>query len=93
MAMAVPVVATSVGGPAEIVRDGVDGYVLPPREPERWARTVAELLADPECRATLGRAGHQRARAEFAPSAHAERVGAIYRDVLERNAPRRRRWP
>jgi glycosyltransferase involved in cell wall biosynthesis len=82
MAMAVPVVVTSVGGPAEIIRDGVDGRVLPPREPELWARAIGDLLADPAGRARLGEAAARRAREEFSPGAHAERVGEIYDDVL-----------
>ncbi|MGH2804504.1 MAG: glycosyltransferase family 4 protein, partial [Thermoleophilaceae bacterium] len=36
MAMGIPVAATSVGGPAEIVRDGCDGLLLPPRDPPAW---------------------------------------------------------
>jgi glycosyltransferase involved in cell wall biosynthesis len=86
MAMAVPVVVTSVGGPAEIVRDGVEGRVLPPREPGLWARAVAGLLADPESRSGLGHAGAKRARQGFSPEAHAARVGEIYDDVLRRHA-------
>ena len=35
MALGVPVVATDVGGPREIIEDGREGYLLPPREPRR----------------------------------------------------------
>jgi glycosyltransferase involved in cell wall biosynthesis len=84
MAMAVPVVVTSVGGPAEIVRDGVEGRVLPPHEPDLWAQVVGDLLADPADRARLGEAGARRAREAFSPESHAGRVGEIYADVLRR---------
>jgi glycosyltransferase involved in cell wall biosynthesis len=63
MAMGVPVLATSVGGPAEIVSDGVEGRLLPPKAPDRWARAAAELLDDPEKRRALGAAGRERAAA------------------------------
>ena len=46
MAMGVPVISTSVGGPAEIIRAGVDGLLLPPCSPELWADRVAPLLSD-----------------------------------------------
>src|SRR5205085_2569430 len=37
MAMEVPVLATDVGGPRELVREGQDGRLLPPRAPQAWA--------------------------------------------------------
>jgi L-malate glycosyltransferase len=70
MAMGVPVVATDVGGPAEIVRDGVDGLLLPPREPARWADAVERLLADPALRQQMGASGRERAHAEFGAERH-----------------------
>ncbi|HEV3001377.1 MAG TPA: glycosyltransferase family 4 protein, partial [Solirubrobacteraceae bacterium] len=86
LAMEVPVVATNVGGPAETVRDGVDGVLLPPRRPGRWARAIAELLADPERRVAMGRAGAERVRGELGARAHAERIRAAYGAVLARAA-------
>ncbi len=46
MAMGCLVAATSVGGPAEIVSDGVDGLLLAPRQPWRWAEALQAVLAD-----------------------------------------------
>ena len=40
MAMGLPVVATAEGGPAEVIEDGVDGFLVEPRQPARWAETV-----------------------------------------------------
>lgn len=82
LAMEVPVVATSVGGPVEIVRDGVDGVLLPPRQPDRWARAIAALLADSERRAAMGRAGAERVRADLGARAHAARIRDAYDAVL-----------
>jgi len=60
MAAGIPVVASPVGVNAEVVSDGVCGYLA--RTPAEWSDRLARLLADPELRARLGRAG--RARAE-----------------------------
>jgi glycosyltransferase involved in cell wall biosynthesis len=78
MAMRVPVVATDVGGPAEIVRDGVDGLLLAPRQPERWADVVERLLADPALRLEMGRKGRDRVRAEFGAERHVAALLDIY---------------
>jgi glycosyltransferase involved in cell wall biosynthesis len=80
--MGIPVVATNVGGPAEIVRDGVDGVLLAPRDHRRWTRAVAELLDDPGLRGRMGASGRERARTEFAPSVHGRLVRQIYERVL-----------
>lgn len=82
MAARVPVVATSEGGPAEILTDGRTGILLPPREGGRWADAVGGLLASPARRAELA----ARAREEvagYAVEAHVERVLSLYRRVLE----------
>ena len=65
MAMEVPVLATSEGGPAESIREGVEGHLLPPRDPAAWVEPAARLLADPQLRAEMGRAGRVRATEGF----------------------------
>ena len=82
MAMAVPVVATSVGGPPEIIEDSVDGVLLPPKRPEVWAEVVADLLADPRRRADLGRRGREKALARFSREQHVAAMLEIYRQAL-----------
>ena len=65
MALEVPVVATSVGGPSEIVEDGRDGYLVPPRRPQEWADAIRRVLRTPDHRAAMGRAGRERVQREF----------------------------
>lgn len=49
-----PVAATNIPGIDDIVEDGVSGALCPPRDPERFADTLAELLADGNLRARFG---------------------------------------
>jgi glycosyltransferase involved in cell wall biosynthesis len=58
MACEVPVVASRVGGIPEIVRDGVEGLLVPPGDPAALAWALRRLLADPACALRMG----QRAR-------------------------------
>lgn len=59
------VVATDVGGTAEVVREGVDGYLVPPRNPEALARQMLDLLQDRARRESMGREGQLRVQQQF----------------------------
>ncbi len=61
MASGVPVVATRVTGIPEAVEDGGTGRVLEPGRPEALAAALAELLANPDLRRSMGAAARARA--------------------------------
>lgn len=82
MAMGVPVIATDVGGPAEIIRDGIDGLLLPPRRPEVWAGAVRSLIAEPDRRREMGRRGREHAVARFGVERHVQAVLEAYERAL-----------
>ena len=54
------ITCTDSGGPAELVSDGVNGYVCAPR-PEPIATAMSELMQDSQLAARMGRLGHERA--------------------------------
>jgi glycosyltransferase involved in cell wall biosynthesis len=81
MASGACVLATTEGGPAEFMTDGEDGRLLAPRDPQRWARAILDLLADEPARRRLGERAAVRARA-FDRDAHAAAVRAFYDAVL-----------
>lgn len=83
MAMETPVIATSVGGPAEVIEDGVSGTLVQPRDTGAWARSIAELVSSPELRASMAASARRRAL-DFAPEAHIEHILAAYRSVAGR---------
>jgi glycosyltransferase involved in cell wall biosynthesis len=86
MAMGTPVAATAVGGPAEIVTDGRDGQLLPPRRPDLWADAVGELLEEPERMRQMAQRGRDRAR-DFSLAAHVDAVLRVYRQVSSGTDP------
>jgi glycosyltransferase involved in cell wall biosynthesis len=60
-----PVVATRAGGPLEIVQDGITGYLVRLGDVDHLARTLRELLKQPQRMREMGRAGRKRAQATF----------------------------
>jgi glycosyltransferase involved in cell wall biosynthesis len=81
MAAGRPVVASAVGGLADLVVDGVTGILVPPGDAAALRSAIQQLLADPLLRARMGGEGRKRAAAYSADVAVAawERV---YREVL-----------
>jgi len=65
MAAGLPSVATRVGGNAEAVRDGQDGLLVEPGDPDALADAMVRLLRDESLRRTMGRSAAQRARQLF----------------------------
>jgi len=78
MALEVPVLATSVGGPAEIISDGREGYLLPPDAPAEWATAIRRVAEQPERARELGRAGRARAQQAFGVEHHTRAMLDVY---------------
>jgi glycosyltransferase involved in cell wall biosynthesis len=75
------VVASEVGGIPELIRDGVDGVLVPPRDHGRLASTIEALLDDPLRRHALGESARARALAEFTPARERAAWLRCYREV------------
>jgi len=83
MAAGLPVIASAAGGPAEIIKDGVDGLLYEPGNVEALAGLLRRLSSDAELRTRLGQAARLRAR-DFAPDVIAGQIVDVYRSILER---------
>jgi glycosyltransferase involved in cell wall biosynthesis len=88
-----PVVATRVGGVPEIVRDGIEGLLVPPGDPTALADALLTLLRDPGLRERMGSAGRERQRTEFDLRVMVDRLEALYESLFARTErARRERW-
>lgn len=82
MALAVPVIATSVGAVPEAVEDGRTGYLVPVARPAALAEAIQRLLQDPPGARALGRRGQERLRQRFTVQEHGRRMQALYERLL-----------
>jgi phosphatidylinositol alpha-mannosyltransferase len=80
MAAGLPVVATDIAGYREVVRDGVEGLLVPPNDVDALAASLRRVLGDADLASALGRAGRERARA-FSWDVVTPRLEAIYERV------------
>jgi glycosyltransferase involved in cell wall biosynthesis len=82
-AMGKPIVTTDVPGCREVVVDGVNGLLVPPRNVSKLADAIQGLLSDPQRREKMGEAGRRIAVEEFSAEKVVASYMKIYRDVME----------
>lgn len=84
MASGLPVVATAVGGNAELVRDGKSGRIVPPSDVQALSDALLEYLRDPATAAAHGAAGRARIEEQFSLSGMVARYDALYQSLLRK---------
>ena len=87
MACGTAVVGSRVGGIPEVVADGRTGLLTPPGDPGALAVALNLLLSDPGRAAALGRAGRERALAEFSWARIAAQTAELYATLASAAAP------
>lgn len=83
-AAGLPIVATAVGGTAEILEDGLSGVLIPARDPAALSAAIERLIGDSAARTRLGTAAAIRARA-FTPAVLAEATLDLYRSLVRQD--------
>lgn len=83
MAAALPVLTTEAGGARDIVRDGIEGFILDYDRPEQTVELLEELRTDPERRLQMGLRGQERQRMLFSEEVFGEALAKVWSDVIE----------
>jgi glycosyltransferase involved in cell wall biosynthesis len=94
MAAGRPVVATAAGGVLDIIRDRIDGRLVPIQDAAAMSQAIVELLQDPEQARRLGQAGRKRVETRFTVPHQVATVEQVYETLLD-TAPQDRariRW-
>lgn len=77
-----PIVTCDVPGCREIVRDGDNGLLVPPRDAVALAAALKTLIESPELRARLGARGRRRAEEEFSNGRVVGETLELYRQLM-----------
>jgi glycosyltransferase involved in cell wall biosynthesis len=84
MAHGLPVIATHVGGNPEVISDGLNGILIPPRDSAALARAISGLLESPELARRLGESARDKVVREYSLERLLRRTEDLYTSLLER---------
>ncbi len=83
-AVGIPAVVTDVGGNREIVEDGVNGYIVPPRSPAILASKIIDLLRNEEKRIKFGTKARATALSKFDQDYIIQQYDRFYTKVIKK---------
>ncbi len=81
-ACGLPIVTTDVSGCREIVTHGVNGLLVPPKDPTALANAIEYLVEHPEERQRMGATGRARVLAKFDERIILQKTITVYRELL-----------
>ena len=84
MSAALPVIATSVGGIPEVIRDGFNGLLVPPEDPAALASAIDYVCNDSALAKNLGNNAHKTIEERFSLDKVARSYSQIYQELVQR---------
>ncbi len=78
-----PVVVTNVGGIYMMVKDGLNGFLVPPRDPQALAEKISQLIDDAPLRDQMGEEGQRIAIEQFSLEGLCGKLNGTYEEVME----------
>ena len=82
MACAKPMIVTNAGGMPEVIKDGINGFVVPVRDFEALSSRIIQLLEDDDLRERFGYTGRQIIESQYTKERVAEDTLAIYKKFV-----------
>lgn len=83
MAMAKPIIATRIDGIIEQITDGVDGILVPPKDPSALTEAVVKVLNDQELARSMGMSARKKVEREFSIEKMVAETEEVYMSVLK----------
>lgn len=84
MSYGLPVVGTNTGGLPDLVKNGKNGILVPPVNPDALAYALLALIVNPDLRTKVGRVAQQSyTRGEFSPQAVVDATLSVNKEAVE----------
>jgi glycosyltransferase involved in cell wall biosynthesis len=77
-----PVIGTNIGGIPEVIEDGVNGYLVNPRDPDALAEKLEILIKDKQKRERMGREGRKKFQERFDAAIMIKKIERLYESLL-----------
>jgi colanic acid/amylovoran biosynthesis glycosyltransferase len=82
MAMRIPCIATRITGVPELIRDGIDGLLVTPSNPEELTTAIARLMDDTELRRRLAEAGQRQVKEKYNLHTNIQLLAEVFKSRL-----------
>jgi glycosyltransferase involved in cell wall biosynthesis len=86
MAAGLPVVANAVDGVCEVIKEGDNGFLIPPGDVSLMSKRLTQILSDAGLRHRMGRAGRSTAEKEFSLCSMINSLESLYEELLTKKA-------
>ena len=84
MAMGKPIIATKIGAPVEIIKDGVNGFLVPPGEPNFLAKHIRKISKNKEFLKFIGKNARKQVEKNYSIKIHTKIIENLYRSILKK---------
>ena len=88
MWMGVTTVAGAMGGPANVIQDGISGVLVDAAHPEHIADACTRVIRDPEQRRRMAEKAHERVRAQYSAETNAAQLAELYLSLVREDPNR-----
>jgi glycosyltransferase involved in cell wall biosynthesis len=82
MALQKPIVASNIGWANEVIEDGVEGFLVCPKDHKKYAQRIIELLEDPEMQREFGMAARKKVELKFSTQIVAQQSLSFYKSLI-----------
>lgn len=82
MACQTPVVGTNIGGIPEVIKDGIDGFLVPAKDSEALARAISKITAEKDLATRMGQCGEAKVREEFTWDTRVDLTKGVFESCL-----------
>ena len=83
MARGIPTIATSVGGIPQVIRDGVNGYLMPVDDESKLSGLLCTLMGSEDLRLSIGRAGRSTISGRFNVKRNVDAIVQLYKELVD----------